>query len=75
MLNTENYVEKYLPIYMQRQISETFDAVLKRKQKKKLVKFNEVKVPVLMHAMFNDYGIPNLMKWQAQFHRIIMEDL
>ena len=54
MLNNENYVEKYVPIYTQRMISEALDYVLKKKQKKKLQKFNEIKMPLLMQVIFND---------------------
>ena len=31
MLNTENYVEKYLPIYINRQLTEVMDIVLLKK--------------------------------------------
>ena len=30
MLNNENYIVKYMPIYIQRQITETCEQVLKR---------------------------------------------
>ena len=30
MLNNENYIEKYMPIYIQRQNTETCEQVLKR---------------------------------------------
>ena len=56
MLNNENYVEKYLPIYFQRQITETFEQVLKKRQMKKLEKYNEVKMPLLLSAIFEDFG-------------------
>ena len=58
MLNTENYVEKYLPIYINRQFIEVMDIVLMKKQQVKYKKYNEFKMPMLMEAMFNDNGIP-----------------
>lgn len=60
MLNTENYVEKYLPIYMQRQSAEVMEIILNKKQFIKFKKYNEFKVPILMQAMFDDNGLPDL---------------
>lgn len=73
MLNNENYVQKYIPMYVQRQLNENFDQVLKRSQLKKLAKYMEIKMPLLMAPMFEDDGIPNLMEFQKEFHRSIME--
>lgn len=74
MLNNENYVEKYVPVYTQRMINESLEYVLKRKQKKKLLKFNEIKMPLLMQVIFNDQGEPNLLEKQRKFHYQLMED-
>jgi hypothetical protein len=43
--------------------------------KKKLAKFNEVKMPLLMQAMFDDVGLPNLIEFQRCFHTELMEGL
>ena len=42
-------------------ITDTFDAVLKKKQKKRLLKYNEIKMPILLAPIFEDFGIPNLV--------------
>ncbi|CDW87867.1 UNKNOWN [Stylonychia lemnae] len=75
MLNNENYLEKYTPIYTQRMINETLEYVVKRTEKKKLLKFNEIKMPMLLQPIFDDSGIPNLLSWQKKFHHQIMEGL
>ena len=72
MLNNENYLEKYTPIYTQRMINDTLEQILKRKQKKKLIKYNEIKMPLLLQPIFEDVGIPNLIKLQREFHSLIM---
>eukprot|EP00347_Sterkiella_histriomuscorum_P011845 403370885 len=75
MLNNENYVEKYAPIYTQRMINDTLEQILKKKQKKKLIKYNEIKMPLLLQPIFDDLGIPNLLTIQRQFHNQIMKGL
>jgi hypothetical protein len=68
----ENYVEKYLPIYINRQMTEVMDIVLLKKQLGKYKKYNEFKMPMLMEAMFTDNGLPDLQKKQREFHAEIM---
>ena len=75
MLNNENYLEKYTPIYTQRMINETLEYVVKRTEKKKLLKFNEIKMPMLLQPIFDDSGLPNLLQFQRNFHKILMENL
>jgi hypothetical protein len=38
----------------------------------KYKKYNEYKMPMLMEAMFRDNGIPELQKFQREFHAEIM---
>lgn len=60
-------------MYVQRQINDNFEQVLKKSQLKKLGKYMEIKMPILMASMFEDDGIPNLQEFQREFHRSIME--
>ena len=48
------------------------DIVLMKKQMTKYRKYNEYKMPMLMEAMFRDNGIPELQKFQREFHAEIM---
>ena len=68
----ENYVEKYLPIYINRQFIEVMEIVLMKKQMVKYRKYNDYKMPMLMEAMFRDNGMPELQKFQREFHAEIM---
>ncbi len=60
MLNTENYIEKYLPLFCQRELTEVLEVVLPKKQQYQLKKYNDFKIPILMHALFEDNGLPDL---------------
>ncbi len=55
--NCANYLEKYIPLSVQRQITEIFDYVFTDRQIKWRVNwFNEVKIPMLTAALLTDSG-------------------
>lgn len=56
----ENFIEKYLPIKVQNQISETLAYVLMMKEKKKLEMFEKKKYGDLHFVVLEDQGYPNL---------------
>ena len=57
----ENYLEKYQPLFAQRQIQEILEHVLSStKEKYKLKKFIEAKAVVLTEKILDDHGAPDL---------------
>ena len=57
-LTIENFMEKYIPIKIQSQISETMKSVLDKKAKKNLEAFNTHKFEQLHSAILEDDGNP-----------------
>lgn len=62
VLSCENYLEKYQPLFTQRQIEEVLRYVLTtNKQKYRLKKFSELKNEFLTARILADKGNPNLL--------------
>lgn len=59
-MRLENFIEKYVPLKMQNQISETLDFILNVKDKKQLRKFEDKKFTELRMNIIRDKGLPNL---------------
>mmetsp|Transcript_681 Transcript_681/g.734 ORF Transcript_681/g.734 Transcript_681/m.734 type:complete len:119 (+) Transcript_681:960-1316(+) len=56
----ENFIEKYVPIRIQSQISETLSSFLTRSQLSKLENFEMEKYQILNRAILDDDGTSNL---------------
>ena len=57
----ENYLEKYQPLFAQRQIQEILEHVLSSsKEKYKLKKYVEMKAAVFTEKILEDHGAPDL---------------
>lgn len=61
-LTIENFMEKYLPIKVQTQISETFKAIPDKKIRKYLELYESVKFEELHSAILDDTGNPEILK-------------
>ena len=59
-MRLENFIEKYIPLRMQNQISETLDFILQQKDKNKLREFEEKKFLQLREVIIEDKGMPDL---------------
>jgi len=51
------------------------ELVLQKKQLIQLRKYNEFKIPILMHSLFEDNGLPDLQRVQRVFHHAVMRGL
>ena len=72
MLTNENYIEKYLPVYIQRMINENIECVTSKDNKKKQHHYMELKMPTLIQPIIEDSGEPNLIEMQKQFHDLFI---
>ena len=61
-LTIENFIEKYLPIKIQNQISNTVKVITDKKFKKHLEEFEATKFEELHSAIIEDDGDPALME-------------
>lgn len=51
------------------------ELVLQKKQLSQLRKYNGFKIPILMHSLFEDNGLPDLQRVQRVFHHAVMSGL
>jgi len=58
----ENYLEKYLPLYTQAQISETLHNCLSTNNRRKLVFYEEKKFREMNNDILHDDGNPNIQR-------------
>lgn len=61
-LRLENFMEKYIPLKIQNQISHTLNAVVEPKNKWRLKDYEEQKFLELREHMLDDKGMPNIEK-------------
>ena len=61
-LTIENFIEKYLPIRIQTQISDTVKAITDKKLKKHLEEYEAAKYEELHSAILRDDGDPAIIK-------------
>lgn len=66
-LTIENFLEKYLPIKVQSQISETLKAIGDKKSRRNLDQYESVKYEELHTAILEDTGHPEIIK---QFQKL-----
>ena len=71
-----NYMEKYMPIYIQRQISQCVEYVFPdRETKWRLNWYNELKIPLLTALLLNDDGQARLEERIASLHALVMDNI
>jgi len=61
-LRLENFLEKYLPLKIQNQISQTLNGVLPAKNKNRIKEYEDSKFMSLRDALITDTGLPNLLQ-------------
>ena len=72
----ENYIEKYQPLFTQRQINEALDYVLNvPKFQARVAKYAELKQEYLIDKILKDNGAPDLMSKQKVMDRLISTGL
>jgi len=67
----ENFVEKYIPVRIQSQISETLQTVLPYKEIETLLKYEKDKFKDLHQTILDDDGIPDLFKSLRQIRMTV----
>ena len=70
----ENFVEKYIPIRIQSQISETLASVLSRSQLNKLENFEMEKFKSLNLVILDDDGSSNLKEMMREILKEIIRE-
>ena len=67
-----NYLEKYMPLYIQRQMTDFLEYVFPDRQVKWRINwYNEIKVPMFTAAVLTDTGVQSLEERIDQLHSII----
>lgn len=64
----ENFVEKYIPIRIQSQISETMNVIVPKDTKKKLEAFEHERFSTMHQTILEDDGVPHLYKHLRRIH-------
>ena len=62
LLGTDNYLEKYLPFFIQGMISETVSSIHGKKEIQALKEYEHIKYKELHKVVLGDDGIPALKK-------------
>lgn len=68
---TESYLERYLPIFVQAQVSETLHHCLPSSNKRKLYYYEEKKFRDLNNDVLHDDGNPDLQRRIQSMHSIL----
>ena len=68
---SENYLEKYLPLYTQSQISEALHSCLSTTNKRRLILFEERKFRDLNNDILQDDGNPNIQRRVEKVYEIL----
>lgn len=74
ILTTDNYVEKYVPLNIERQVSEVMNFVMNDKIKKRMEAFFKRRMKILHSVMIEDKGNPDILKEMREVNEYFLQE-